>query len=477
MKCSDARHGDRLRILVAALSFGMAGSLAETASGADATAREIGRGRYLAIAADCAACHTVHSGLPYAGGYGIPSPFGTIYSTNITPSRSYGIGTYSEADFARVLRQGVTPEGKYLYPAMPYTSYTNLTDADIRSLYVYFMNAVKPVEQMSRPTRLMFPLNMRFLMIGWNWLYLKKQRMAVPGTATSQVARGAYLATALAHCDVCHTPRNFLMAEIPDRNLGGAALSSWYAPDITPDYPSGISTWTDEQLRLYLRTGNAPDKAQAAGPMAEAVEKSFQHLSGRDIDALIAYLRQVPPVGDPAYKRPRDSFGAPSHMEAAIRGSRVDTRTHGELLYSRECASCHQPSGKGSRDGYYPPLFHNTATGAPDPGNLISVVLHGVRRNIDGRIVYMPGFGPESPIDHLSDQDIADVVNEVETSFGDPEVRITQEDVRNIRNEGRFSLSVTTERMVSLGGTILVLALVSLGIVLIRRRRAARRRL
>lgn len=457
-------------MLMVILSIGVTGSIVNPARSADASAQEIERGRYLAIAADCGGCHTLHTERPFTGGYSIPSPFGTIYSTNITPSRSTGIGTYTERDFSRALRLGITPDGKHLYPAMPYTSYTNLTNADIHSLYVYFMNGVTPVEQVNRETRLIFPLNMRFLMLGWNWLYLNRQQISIPSDTPANVARGTYLATALAHCDVCHTPRNVLMAEIPGRNLGGALLSNWYAPNITPDYPSGISTWTDKQLRLYLQTGNVPGKAQAAGPMAEAIEKSLQHLSASDIDALIAYLRQISPVHDPAYKRPRDSYGAASHTEAVIRGVQDSERTHGELLYSRECASCHQPSGQGSRDGYYPQLFHNTATGAPNPTNLISVILHGVYRNIDGKVVYMPGFGEHGPVDHLSDQDVADIVNDVEHRFGDAEIQATSKEVKNIRAIDQYSSHSLPNRILLVGGLACFLIVVAFGIFFINRK-------
>ena len=470
MNCEHASRRHVLRMLLGTLSIGLMTTAAEAATGNDGTEAEIQKGRYLATAADCAACHTVRSDMPYAGGYGIPSPFGTIYSTNITPSRTHGIGTYTEADFSRALRLGITPDGKHLYPAMPYTAYANLTNNDTHNLYVYFMNAVNPVEQSGPQTQLIFPMNLRFLMVGWNWLYLNRQDKSVPDVSPSVVARGAYLATALAHCDVCHTPRNTLMAEIPRRNLGGAALSSWYAPNITPDYPSGISTWTDEQIRLYLRTGNVPGKAQAAGPMAEAIEKSFQYLSESDVDAIIAYLRQLPPVRDPAYKHPRDSYGAPAHIEAAIRGTKDSTLTHGELLYSRECASCHQPTGQGSRDGYYPQLFHNTATGAPDPGNLISVILNGVRRNIGNKIVYMPGFGDHGFVDRLSDRDIADIVNEIEIRFGNPEVQVTQEQVKTIRGEGRY-LSPTLVNYVYLTLGVVALSGLLMFILIFSRRR------
>ncbi|EHH67404.1 cytochrome c [Gluconobacter morbifer] len=395
------------------------------------------RGHYLAIAADCAACHTAPGGgKAFAGGYGIASPLGSIYSTNITPSKEHGIGNYTEEEFAHALREGIRRDGAHLYPAMPYTSYTKLTDEDVHALYVYFMTSVKPVESTPQKTALPFPYSIRASMAVWNVLFLDDTRFKSDPAKSAEVNRGHYLSYALAHCDTCHTPRNAMMAETGSSPLAGASLSSWYAPNITSDPHSGIGDWSNEDLFRYLKTGDVPGKAQAGGPMAEAIEHSFQYLNDNDLRAIVAYIKQVPAISDAKDAAPRESYGKTSNREAAYRGLSVGKVSHGEYLFSGECAACHRPSGQGSPDGYYPQLFHNTAVGAPIADNLITTILMGVRREVHGHTTYMPGFGQGSYVDSLSDQDIADISNYVEQTFGNPNVKVTPDDVKLIRSGG-----------------------------------------
>lgn len=395
------------------------------------------RGHYLAIAADCAACHTApDGGKAFAGGYGIASPLGSIYSTNITPSKNYGIGNYTEKEFAHALREGVRRDGAHLYPAMPYTSYTKLTDDDIHALYVYFMSSVKPVESSPQKTALPFPYNIRASMAIWNALFLDDTRFKPDPSKSVEVNRGQYLSYALAHCDTCHTPRNAMMAEKGSSPLAGASLSSWYAPNVTSDPVSGIGGWSNEDLFRYLKTGDVPGKAQAGGPMAEAIEHSFQYLDDADIRAMVAYIKQVPAISDSKDKAARDSYGKTSDREAVYRALPTNRISRGEYLFSGECAACHRPTGQGSPDGYYPQLFHNTAVGAPIADNLITTILMGVRREVNGHTTYMPGFGEGSYVDTLSDQDIADISNYVEQHFGNPNVKVTPDDVKLIRSGG-----------------------------------------
>ncbi|GBR47418.1 c-type cytochrome [Neokomagataea thailandica] len=406
-------------------------------------AAQIARGRYLAIAADCAACHTrpTHDALPYAGGYGISSPLGSIYSTNITPSKKYGIGHYTEEQFKRVLRKGIRADGAYLYPAMPYTSYARLTDKDIQDLYIYFMKGVEPVDKSSPLTHLPFPFNVRVSMWGWNLFFLNAKPFVSDPKNSAEVNRGAYLALALGHCDTCHTPRNALMAEIPSQSMGGAALSSWYAPNITASHTAGIGDWSAHDIALYLKTGDVPGKAQAAGPMAEAIEHSFQYLSASDIAALVAYIQQIPandhggPVNS-KQRSARDSYGHISYEDSTLRGARLESINKGALLYDGACASCHQPTGIGSKDGYYPQLFHNTATGSVDPSNLVATILNGVDRTIGQKHYFMPGFSQGSYAEHLSDADVAAVSNYVLSRFGNSNAMLTEDDVTRIRHGG-----------------------------------------
>nr|WP_294917455.1 cytochrome c [uncultured Neokomagataea sp.] len=403
---------------------------------------QIARGRYLAIAADCAACHTQpKKGLPYAGGYGISSPLGSIYSTNITPSKKYGIGSYTEEQFKRVLREGVRADGAYLYPAMPYTSYARLTDNDIQDLYAYFMKGVSPVDKAAAITHLPFPFNIRASMWGWDLFFLNAKPFVPNPNYSAEVNRGAYLALALGHCDTCHTPRNALMAEIPSQSMGGAALSSWYAPNITPSRIAGIGDWSAYDIARYLKTGDVPGKAQAAGPMAEAIEHSFQYLSAPDITALVSYIQQIPKNDHSGsvnlnQQKSRDSYGHLSKEDASLRGTHLDNISRGAVIYDGACASCHQPTGIGSKDGYYPQLFHNTATGSIDPSNLVATILNGVDRTVGQKHYFMPGFSQGSYAEHLSDTDIAEVSNYVLSRFGHPNVILTEQDVIRIRYGG-----------------------------------------
>lgn len=269
---------------------------AVSAAQAEPLGADASPGKGVAVAADCVACHTAPGGKPYAGGYGLSSPMGVIYSTNITPSKTAGIGGYSQEDFARAVRDGVAGDGSHLYPAMPYTSYAKMTDGDIAALYDYFMHEVQPVDATTPKTTLAFPFNVRASMIGWNALFHSAERFKADASKSAEVNRGDYLVNALAHCDTCHTPRNLLMGADNGRALSGGSLGGWYAPNITSDKVSGIGAWSTDELVAYLRTGHAEGKAQAAGPMAEAVENSLQHLDDTDLKAIAAYLLQTRPV-------------------------------------------------------------------------------------------------------------------------------------------------------------------------------------
>ncbi|GBR55594.1 sorbitol dehydrogenase cytochrome c subunit [Neokomagataea thailandica NBRC 106555] len=400
------------------------------------------RGKYLAVAADCAACHTApNGGKSYAGGYGIASPIGSIYSTNITPSKKFGIGNYSLNQFKDVLRRGLRADGAHLYPAMPYTSYARLTDQDIADLYSYFMKDVPAVDAPSPVTALPFPFNIRLSMAGWNLLFLNAKPFKPDPALSDKDNRGAYLALALGHCDTCHTPRNALMAENENLSMGGSPLASWYAPNITSSKRAGIGGWSSDDVAQYLKTGDVPGKAQAAGPMAEAVEHSFQYLTDEDIGALVAYIQKIPAIENSgsvnkSQTHAREAYGQAYSVESTLRGAENVNLEKGALVYDGACASCHQPAGIGSKDGYYPQLFHNTATGSIDPSNLVSAIIYGVDRTIGQKHYFMPGFGKQSYAEELSDADIAAVANFVLVKFGNAEAKITEEQVKEIRNGG-----------------------------------------
>ncbi len=397
----------------------------------------IEQGRYLAVASDCTGCHTAPGGgKEFAGGYAIASPMGAIYSTNITPSKSFGIGNYTEEEFSRAIREGVRKDGARLYPAMTYTAYAKLTDHDVSALYAYFMHGVKPVEQAAPATNLDFPFSVRSSMRGWNFLYLDEVRFAPDPAKSAQWNRGAYLVQGPGHCGACHTPRNPLMAEMKGWELYGGPLGSWYAPNITSDPVSGIGAWSQEEIVRYLGTGQVPGKGQAAGPMAEAVEHSLQYLTNEDLNAIALYLKDNRPIRDPADTVARHRLGAPDNLDLRLRGAPVDGLSNGERVYSGNCASCHSPTGVGSKDSYYPGLMHNTATGAHSANNLIATVLWGVDRTVGGKAAFMPGFGKGSYVEALSDQDIVDVSNYVLSRYGNAQVKVSLADVALVRAGG-----------------------------------------
>jgi fructose 5-dehydrogenase cytochrome subunit len=466
--------------LMVTLSFAAYGATATYAANpGDFQTASAQRGAYMAIASDCSACHTAPGGLPFAGGLAINSPVGTIYSTNITPSPSDGIGNYTEAQFARAVRDGVRADGANLYPAMPYTSYRVLTDADVNDLYAYFMHDVAPVNVASHPTSLPFPMNIRMSMKIWNLLFLNNQTFVADPKQSADWNRGAYLATGPAHCSTCHTPRGFLMEELSGSNLAGAQVDAWYAPNVTSDPVSGIGSWTQADLAQYLHTGVLPGKAQAAGGMGEAVEHSFQHLSPSDINAIATYIHTIPAMRNPSDVASRFSYGKPSLAVASLRGengvrSYTGTSPSGAELFQSNCASCHQAFGQGTKDGYYPSLFHNSATGAGNPDNLIAAILYGVDRSTSNRLAFMPGFGGlPSDSNQLSNDEIATLSNFVLEQFGRVNGTVTAADVAQARRGAPSSSLVLLARIgIAVGAFVVLVALIIFGLWLQFRRKA-----
>jgi fructose 5-dehydrogenase cytochrome subunit len=454
----------------------VAASICQAADPPDQTAAAISRGEYLATAADCGACHTAPRGRPFAGGLPISTPLGTIYSTNITPSAEFGIARYTEEEFSRALRRGVRRDGANLYPAMPYTSYAKFTEEDVHALYLYFTQAVKPVEQRAPLTELPFPMNIRASMMAWNLLFLDKAAFVPDPHQSAEWNRGAYFAQGAAHCSTCHTPRGFLMQEETSRALSGAQVGPWYAPNITSDPISGIGRWTREELAAYLRTGHLSGKAQAAGSMGEAVQDSFQHLAAADLDAIATYIKSVPAVHDSADDASRFTAGNKFSQLAASRGrdgirSDNDADPTGAALFQGNCASCHSVEGQGSKDGYYPSLFANSATGAKIATNLIAAILYGVDRTTSGGQAFMPGFGGHATdANPLSDRDIVVLGNYVLTHYGAADTTLTEPQVAEERRGGPSSPLLALAR----AGMAAAAVVVFLGIafLIIRRRKS-----
>jgi fructose 5-dehydrogenase cytochrome subunit len=463
---------------VSALSIGIAISMAGAAHAAEQPAQgdaAIARGRYLAIAADCGACHSAPQGKPFAGGLAIGTPLGTIYSTNITPSANFGIGRYTEEEFSRALRRGIRGDGAHLYPAMPYTSYAKFTDEDTHALYLYFAKAIEPVDARAPETELPFPMNIRLSMLGWNLLFLDTKVFAPDPQQSAPWNRGAYLVEGAAHCGTCHTPRGFLMQEQTNRALSGAQVGPWYAPNITSDPASGIGSWSREELATYLRNGHLRGKAQAAGSMGEAVEHSFQHLSADDIDAIATYVKSVPPIAGPAANGSRFTAGKTFSELGSLRGrdgikSDSAAAPTGAELFQGNCASCHAAEGQGSKDGYYPSLFHNSATGAKNPTNLIATILYGVDRTVSGKQAFMPGFGGRpADANPLSDRNIAVLASYVLGHYGAGDTTVTEQEVDEIRHGGPASSLLLLARG-GLAAAVVVLILAAIFLVFRRER-------
>lgn len=418
--------------------------IASTAFAADSA--QIERGKYLATAGDCVACHTQAGKAPYSGGVAIASPLGTIYSTNITPSAKAGIGGYTLEQFSRAVRGGVRADGSHLYPAMPYTAYAKLSDEDTAALYAYFMQGVAASDTPAPPTRLPFPFNIRASMAVWNALFLDTQPYVADKRKSVEWNRGAYLAQGLAHCSTCHTPRNFLMAEKHELSLQGGSLGTWYAPAITP----GTNGWDQQALMDYLRTGHAKNGATAAGPMLEAIDKSFARMDPADIQAMAVYLSDLPGA------RPAT---AAAPVVPPVSGSDIvelaGKASAGEQLYRNNCASCHQNNGDGMRG--LPALRNHTVLRQPNADNVSMAILEGVWPEAGQG---MPGFAHE-----LSDKQIADVTNYVMTTFGASKAGTDEHRVAALRKGGEAPPLLWLAR-----AGMLMLVLLALGLLLLWRR-------
>lgn len=443
----------------------------------DFSASLVDQGKYLATASDCTACHTAPGGKPMAGGLALSSPVGTIMSSNITPSKEFGIGTYTEAQFAEAVRKGVRADGANLYPAMPYTSYSVMSDADVHALYAYFMQGVAPVEQKSPETSLPFPMNIRASMIGWNLLFRNNTPLVDDPQKSKEWNRGRYLAEGAAHCSTCHTPRGLLMQEETSKNLGGAQVGPWYAPDITSDKVTGIGSWTQQELVDYLKTGRIAGKAQAAGSMAEAITHSLQHLTDADLDAIATYIKDVPSAGNTSHASALTRFteGKPANELGALRGKSfangMKDDHQGAQIFSANCASCHGYDAQGTKDGYYPSLFHNSATAGSTASNLIATILYGVERETAAGHIFMPPFGDQSnAVTALDNTEVASLANYVLKHYGNTALTVKPEDVQVIRDGGPRSYLVMYARIGMGAGTIVVAVLLCLFLWLRKRK-------
>jgi mono/diheme cytochrome c family protein len=382
----------------------------------------VARGEYLARAADCMVCHTAAGGEPYAGGLAIRTPFGTLYSPNITPDRKTGIGNFTDTDFLRVLHAGVMPDRTRLYPAMPYAAYTYMTDADALAIKAYLFS-LAPVHAVTPPDTLAFPYDQRWLMAFWQALYDPDIRFEPRSDRSAQWNRGAYLAEALGHCGDCHTPRNRLQALDNRDKLSGATTAGWRAYNITADDRSGIGAWSDAALAQYLSTGHAVDHGTASGNMGEAVDRSLSFLAPADTQAIVTYLRTVPALSSPREPAVRVSLAPASHKEGVPAG--FDPL--GKQVFEGACASCHSWSGRSMLTPYAT-LTGARAVNDPSATNVAQVVISGMTRTSADGPVTMPAFGAA-----YSDVEIAAVARYVTERFGGVASRVQPDEIRLLR--------------------------------------------
>ena len=379
------------------------------------------RGEYLAKAADCMVCHTAPGGADYAGGLAFPLPFGTLYSTNITADKDTGIGNYSDQDFLDAVQRGIRKDGARLYPAMPYTSYTFMTDADVLAIKAYLLSLPAVPRQNQRDT-LQFPFNQRWSMIFWSLAFNPNTRFAPNTEKSAEWNRGAYIAEALAHCGDCHTPRNLAFALDNRRKFGGAVAAGWRAYDITSDKGTGIGSWSDEEVFAYLAKGHAMGRGTASGPMGEAVDHSFSQMDPADIRALVTYLRSIPAVAssEPA------TIAPPAPASPKEGGAVADAP--GRKVFAQACVSCHSWTGVSALSPFAT-ISGSRAVNDPSATNVAQIVISGTRRFTPGAMS-MPAFGST-----YTDTEIAAVANYVTGRFGNSASKLTAKDVADLRGQ------------------------------------------
>ena len=378
----------------------------------NATPQQVERGRYLALAGNCAGCHTTRGGQPYAGGLPIDTPFGTIYSSNLTPDTNAGIGGWSSAHFWRAMHNGRSKDGRLLYPAFPYPNFTKVTREDSDAIYAY-LRSVAPAPAPNMAHRLRFPYDTQAALAVWRALSFKPENFVAHAGKPAEWNRGAYLVDGLGHCIACHGSRNSLGATQTKLGLSGGliAVENWYAPSLTDPHQAGLADWPPADVVALLKSGVAP-RGSVMGPMADVVFRSTQHLSDADLAAMASYLKDLPDVPKPE---------APAR---AAMPTRRDARTMalGGKIYDQRCAYCHGDQGQGAA-GAYPPLAGNRAVNMARPTNLIQVVSHGgflPATAGNPRPYGMPPFGQV-----LDAAEVAAVLTYIRGSWGNDSAPVT----------------------------------------------------
>ena len=375
-------------------------------------ADQVTRGYYLAIAGDCAACHTAPGGKPFAGGLPIETPFGTLLSANITPDRQAGIGAWSDDDFVHAMQQGIAPGGVHLYPAMPYPSFTHATREDLLSVRAY-LSTLDAVGDPVATNRLPFPFDIRASLIFWNALNFSPGEFRADPNRSAQWNRGAYLVNGLGHCGTCHTPKNLLGGDKSGAPLSGGAIVGWYAPPLDSNERTGLGAWSIEDVVSYLKTGWGGGQA-ATGTMALVVANSTSQLTAGDLHSIAVYLKDI---------------AAPAQAPAPLDKTAAVMRS-GKALYSVNCSACHTSSGEGVA-GLAPTLAKSPIVQAASTNTLLDVVLNGaqaVATDAAPTAPGMPAFGWQ-----LSDEQIAALLTYIRNDWGNAGSAVAASDVHSIR--------------------------------------------
>ncbi len=379
---------------------------------AEPSAETIARGKALTVAADCASCHTADPAKPFAGGKRIDTPFGGIYSPNLTPDRDTGIGAWSDEEFYRALRYGEDPDGSRYYPAFPYPNFTKLVRGDILAIRAY-LATLTPFSNTAPSPELRWPLNYRVLMRGWDYLFFRPGIFQPNQQKSSEWNRGGYLVEGAAHCGACHTPKNLFGADRRGRAYGGGLVQGWFAPRLDGAGRSGLKSWSVEDIVEYLQSGRN-GKSHADGLMAEVVVNSTSKMSDADVRAIAVYLKDLPPGP------PEPTVTPPPQAEM----------TAGAAIYAHLCVACHEVDGSGT-PRIYPPLPGNANLQSSDPASTLRIILDGAQTVTTPRAPNtgsMPAYARD-----LSDQQIADVTNYIRNSWGNAAPLVTPAQVEKAR--------------------------------------------
>src|SRR6202171_2048518 len=381
----------------------------------------IKRGEYLARAGDCIACHTVRGGKTFAGGLPMLTPFGTLFTPNITPDDQYGIGKWTSDDFYRSLHNGRSKDDSLLYPAMPFTAYTKVTRADSDAIFAY-MRSVTPVNEPSRPHELRFPFNNRNLLIGWRTLFFSEGEYKPDPTKSVEWNRGAYLIEGLGHCAMCHTSINAMGGPVNSAAFAGGLipLQNWYAPSLTSNKEAGLRDWDLQDISDLLKKG-VSQRGAVFGPMSEVVHNSMQYMSDDDIHAMATYLKTIPQ---------KSEAPEPLQYETSAQFGGV-LLEQGRKIYTDKCATCHAANGLGHPQAY-PPLANNPSIQMPSAVNPIRMVLNGgYPPSTEGnpRPHGMPPFAQA-----LSNQEVAAVVTYIRMSWGNHGTPVSPQQVSDLRS-------------------------------------------